>query len=88
MDLPEIATIERVRRRKRVPVVALAEVEAILAQLTGTHLLIIGLLHGTGIRWSECLRLWVTDPGANFYEKCQASQILRASTSSVLRLLA
>ncbi len=31
------------RRPKRVPVVALAEVEAILAQLTGTHLLVIGL---------------------------------------------
>ena len=44
LNLPEIDNIERARRPKRVPVVFTpAEVEAILAQLTGTHLLVIGL---------------------------------------------
>jgi integron integrase len=62
LDLPEIDNIERARRPKRVPVVFTpAEVEAILAQLTGTHLLVIGLLYGTGMRLSECLRLRVKD---------------------------
>lgn len=54
VDLPEIDNIERARRPKRVPVVFTpAEVEAIPAQLTGTHLLMIGLLYGTGTRLSE-----------------------------------
>jgi integron integrase len=62
MDLPEIDNIERARRPKRVPVVFTpAEVDAILAQLAGTHLLVIGLLYGTGMRLSECLRLRVKD---------------------------
>lgn len=42
-------------------VFTLAEVEAILVQLTGTHLLVIGLLYGTGMRSSECPRLRVKD---------------------------
>jgi integrase len=61
LDLPEIDNIERARRPKRVPVVAPAEVEAILAQLTRTHLLVVGLLYGTDMRSSECLRLRVKD---------------------------
>ncbi len=51
MDLPEIDNVERARRPKWVTVVALAEVEAILAQLTGTHLLVnrLALRHGDAL---------------------------------------
>ena len=57
-DLPDIGKIERARHRKRVPVVfTRSEVEAILAELSGVHHLIISLLYGTGIRLSECLNL-------------------------------
>lgn len=62
VELPNIENIERARRPKRAPVVFTpAEVKAILEQLTGTHLLVIGLLYGTGMRLSECLRLRVKD---------------------------
>jgi integron integrase len=62
VELPNIENIERARRPKRVPVVFTpAEVEAILAQLAGTHHLVISLLYGTGMRLSECLRLRVKD---------------------------
>lgn len=54
VELPNIENIERARRPKRVPVVFTpAEVEAILAQLAGTHHLVISLLYGTGMRLSE-----------------------------------
>jgi site-specific recombinase XerD len=62
MDLPDIGNIERAHRPKRVPVVfTRAEVEAILAELSGIHHLIISLLYGTGMRLSECLNLRVKD---------------------------
>jgi integrase len=38
-----------------------AEVQAILAELSGVHHLIISLLYGTGMRISECLGLRVKD---------------------------
>jgi len=44
VELPNVENIERARRSKRAPVVfTRAEVEAFLAQLAGTHHLVIGL---------------------------------------------
>ncbi len=60
--LSDIGNIERARRPKRVPAVfTSAEVHAVLAELSGTHHLIISLLYGTGMRLSECLSLRVKD---------------------------
>lgn len=62
INLPDIDNLERVRRPKRVPVVfTRAEVEAILAELSGVHHLIVSLLYGTGLRLSECLNLRIKD---------------------------
>jgi site-specific recombinase XerD len=36
-------------------------VRAILAHLSGTHSLIIGLLYGSGLRQAECLELRIKD---------------------------
>jgi integrase len=38
-----------------------AEVERLLAQLTGTRWLVASLLYGSGLRVMECLRLRVKD---------------------------
>ncbi len=38
-----------------------AEVQAVLAQLTGVHWLMARLLYGAGLRLMECLRLRVKD---------------------------
>lgn len=60
--LPYIDNIERAKRPKRLPVVFTRdEVKQILANLTGTHHLVIALLYGTGMRLSEGLRLRVKD---------------------------
>lgn len=53
---------EPAKRGERLPeVLSKAEVQAVLAQLTGTHALIGQLLYGTGMRLMECLRLRVKD---------------------------
>ena len=47
---------------KRLPVVlTVKELQAVLAELTGTHKLIAGLLYGAGLRLMEAVRLRVKD---------------------------
>jgi integrase len=54
--------VVRARRSLTVPVVMTrAEVQAILAQLTGDKLLIASALYGSGLRLMECLQLRVKD---------------------------
>lgn len=61
-ELPFIGQIERARRSTRLPVVfTRTEVQAILAQLQGTHHLMASLLYGAGLRLMECVRLRVKD---------------------------
>ena len=62
LELPWLENVERARAPKRLPVVLTrSEVQAMLAQLRGTHWLIASLLYGTGMRIMECLRLRVKD---------------------------
>ena len=61
-DLPYIEHIERAKPSKTLPVVfTRREVQAVLAQLDGTHHLIASLLYGSGLRLMEALRLRVKD---------------------------
>jgi integron integrase len=61
-ELPWLDGVQRPTRPPRLPVVlARAEVERLLAQLTGTRWLIASLLYGAGLRVMECLRLRVKD---------------------------
>ena len=61
-DFGQLDEVTRAQRRKRLPVVMTrAEVQRLLAVLTGTHQLMAKLLYGTGIRLMECLRLRVKD---------------------------
>lgn len=61
-DLPWLDDVERAKAPKRLPVVLTQqEVQAILAQLEGTHHLVVSLLYGTGMRILEALRLRVKD---------------------------
>ncbi len=54
--------VPRARRPKRLPVVLTrAEVEALLAGLTGPHRLVASLLYGAGLRLMEGLRLRIKD---------------------------
>ena len=60
LDLP----IELVwaKRPKHLPtVLTKEEARQVIAQLTGTHLLIVQLLYGSGLRLMECMRLRVKD---------------------------
>ena len=60
--LGQFHDIERPKRPQRRPLVlSKAEVERLLAVMTGTHQLIATLLFGTGMRLLECLRLRVKD---------------------------
>ncbi|MCD4689059.1 MAG: integron integrase [Desulfuromonadaceae bacterium] len=64
LDLPVDEVIEHIRAHKhrRPPVVmSQAEVQGVLAQMTGTHLLMAQLLYGGGLRLMECVRLRVQD---------------------------
>jgi integron integrase len=62
MDLPWLDDVERAKTPKRLPVVLTQqEVQKILAQLDGTHHLVVSLLYGTGMRILEALRLRVKD---------------------------
>ncbi len=50
------------KKLKRLPTVLTpSEVQRVLAQLTGTHLLMARLLYGSALRLTECLRLRVKD---------------------------
>ena len=62
LELPIVEGIERAKRPARVPVVLTrAEVEAVLARLSGTQHLMAGLLYGAGLRLMEGVRLRVKD---------------------------
>jgi integron integrase len=62
VDLPWLDDVERAKAPKRLPVVLTKqEVQKILAQLEGTHHLVVSLLYGTGMRILEALRLRVKD---------------------------
>jgi site-specific recombinase XerD len=54
--------VTQAKAPKRLPVVlTVSEVQAVLAQLRGTHLLIASLLYGGGMRLMEAVRLRVKD---------------------------
>ena len=60
--LGDLGPVVRARRPKQLPVVLTREeVAAVLANLTGHHRLIGGLLYGAGLRLMEALRLRVKD---------------------------
>jgi integron integrase len=61
-DFGQLDEVTRAKRRKRLPVVMTrAEVQRLLAVMTGTHQLMAKLLYGTGMRLMECVRLRVKD---------------------------
>jgi integron integrase len=61
-SLPYVSEIERAKTSKRLPVVfSRAEVQAVLAYLSGTNHLIASLLYGAGLRLMEAIRLRVKD---------------------------
>ncbi|MGE3540005.1 MAG: integron integrase [Candidatus Tectimicrobiota bacterium] len=61
-EFPQLENLERAKRPQRRPVVLTREeVHAVLAQLTGTSVLMACLLYGAGLRLLECLRLRVKD---------------------------
>jgi len=60
--LPFIDDIERAKPSHHLPVVfTRAEVQTVLAHLSGTHLLLASLLYGAGLRLMEAIRLRVKD---------------------------
>lgn len=62
VELGPVAAIPRARVPNHVPVVlAVAEVRAVMAQLTGVPWLVVALLYGAGLRLQECLELRVKD---------------------------
>jgi integron integrase len=62
MELGTIEDVVRARRPAKLPTVfTRGEVQAVLAQLKGTHWLAASLLYGSGLRLLECLRLRVKD---------------------------
>lgn len=61
-DLPWMDGVVRAKRPRRVPVVLTREeIRRLLAQLQGREWLMAGLLYGSGLRLTECLRLRVKD---------------------------
>ena len=59
---PWLDNVTQARVPKRLPVVlTVKEVQAVLAELTGTHKLIAGLLYGAGLRLMEAIRLRVKE---------------------------
>jgi len=66
-ELPWLDGVQRPTRPPRVPVVLTrAEVERLLAGMTGTRLLIASLLYGAGLRVMERLRLRVKDADLSY----------------------
>ena len=60
--VPWLDNVTQARVPKRLPVVlTVKEVQAVLAEMTGTHKLIAGLLYGAGLRLMEAVRLRVKD---------------------------
>ncbi|HTP94508.1 MAG TPA: integron integrase [Burkholderiales bacterium] len=61
-ELPWLDDMVHAKRPVRLPVVlSPAEVQSLIAQLSGTHWLMASLLYGAGLRLTECLRLRVKD---------------------------
>ena len=68
VDLPWIDNVVRARRPKRLPtVLTREEARQVIAQMSGVHRLIAGLLYGSGLRLLEALRLRVKD--VDFYHR-------------------
>jgi integron integrase len=62
LDLPFVEGIVYAKRPVRVPTVLTSdEARHLLAQLSGVHHLMAGLLYGAGLRLMECVRLRVKD---------------------------
>ena len=62
IDLPWLGKVASARQGKRLPVVlTVAEVQALLARVSGTTGLMLRLLYGSGLRLMECVRLRVKD---------------------------
>ena len=62
IQLPWLDNVTQAKAPKRLPVVlTVAEVQAVLSRLNGTHLLIASLLYGGGMRLMEAVRLRVKD---------------------------
>lgn len=62
VELPWLDGLVRAKTAKRLPtVLTRAEVQRVLAQLTGTRWLMVSLLYGAGLRLNECLSLRVKD---------------------------
>jgi len=62
IELPWLGSLVRAKPREHRPVVlSVAEVNRLLARLSGTHALMARLLYGTGMRLMECVRLRVKD---------------------------
>ncbi|MBV2234532.1 MAG: integron integrase, partial [Sterolibacterium sp.] len=62
IQLPWLDEVVRAKRPARLPVVlTVAEVQAVLGRMAGTHGLMARLLYGTGMRLMECVRLRVKD---------------------------
>ena len=66
-DLGWLDGMTRAKRPVRLPtVLSLQEVQGLLSELSGTALLMAGLLYGAGLRHFECLRLRVKDVDFNY----------------------
>jgi integron integrase len=62
VKLPWLEDVIRAKRPQRLPVVLTrAEVQEVLARLSGTEWLVVSLLYGSGMRLGECLALRVKD---------------------------
>ncbi|GAB1232940.1 integron integrase [Ferrigenium sp. UT4] len=62
IQLPWLDNITQAKAPKKLPVVlTVAEVQAVLSRLSGSHLLIASLLYGGGMRLMEAVRLRVKD---------------------------
>jgi integron integrase len=68
VDLPWIDDVVRAHRPKRLPtILTREEARQVIAQMSGVHRLIAGLLYGSGLRLLEALRLRVKD--VDFYHR-------------------
>ncbi len=66
-DLSWLDGMTRAKRPVRLPtVLSMQEVQGLLSELSGTALLMAGLLYGAGLRHFECLRLRVKDVDFNY----------------------
>jgi integron integrase len=62
IELPWLDGVQRAKKSERLPVVLTRdEVKRLLAQLDGTHWLIVSLIYGSGLRLLEALRLRIKD---------------------------